>query len=313
MHVLSAEQIMARLPMRRLIESLRLAFGRECFAPVRQVAKVPGGAQQERLFLCMPAFDSRGAGAVKLLTVFPDNVARGLANIQAVIVAFSEQGTPLAVLDGTVVTRMRTGAASALASSYLSREDSAHLVIIGSGSLAPYMALAHCAVRPIRRVSICARSPQRGAITAAAIRSMVHPAVEVGYAESTAAAVVGADIVCCATSSPTPVLRGEWLAAGAFVDLVGSFSATTREADDAVVQRSRIFVDTFAGAMAEAGDILDPLARGVIDRSRLEGELADLVCARAVGRKTRDEITLFKSVGTAIEDLAAAQMLVADL
>lgn len=123
-------------------------------------------------------------------------------------------------------------------------------------------------------------------------------------------AVATADIVSCATNSATPVLVGKWLNPGAFVDLVGSFSPSKREADDDVILRSRIFVDTFEGALSEAGDIIDPLARGIIDRQRLEGELADLVSGRVTGRSSPDEITLFKSVGTALEDLAAAQMIV---
>ena len=124
--------------------------------------------------------------------------------------------------------------------------------------------------------------------------------------------VRAADIVTCATSSPTPLVAGRWLKTGTFVDLVGSFSPTTREADDDVVRRARIFVDTFEGALAEAGDLIDPIARSVIDRGRIEGELADLVTGRVVGRRTAEEITLFKSVGTALEDLAATQLLLAD-
>ena len=119
-----------------------------------------------------------------------------------------------------------------------------------------------------------------------------------------------ADIVCCATSSATPVLRGQWLKPGTFVDLVGGFTPSRREADDDVVRHARIFVDTFAGALVEAGDILEPLARGVIARERIEAELADLVCGRARGRVSGEEITVFKSVGTAIEDLAAARLVV---
>jgi ornithine cyclodeaminase len=124
------------------------------------------------------------------------------------------------------------------------------------------------------------------------------------------AAVASADIISCATSSATPLLAGRLLRPGVFVDLVGSFSPSRRESDDDVVRRSRIFVDTLEGAMAEAGDILDPLRRGVIDRQKIEGELADLVRGRVSGRASRDEITLFKSVGTALEDLATAQLAV---
>src|SRR5437868_9077302 len=152
MLVLNAEQIRALAPMPRLIECLREAFHAESFVPPRQVVKVPGGAG-DRLFLAMPAFDLKGGGAVKLATLFPDSVSSRLPAIQAAIVVFCDTGTPVALLDGTLVTRLRTGAASALASTYLSRADSSHLVVIGTGTLSPYMALAHCAARPITRIS----------------------------------------------------------------------------------------------------------------------------------------------------------------
>jgi ornithine cyclodeaminase len=132
----------------------------------------------------------------------------------------------------------------------------------------------------------------------------------VSVAESVEGAVAAADIVTCATTSKTPVLLGRWLKRGVFVDLVGSFKPSTREADDDVVLRSRIFVDTFEGALAEAGDLLDPLERGVLSRERIEGELADLVSGRVTGRANPDESIVFKSVGTAIEDLAAVQLIV---
>jgi alanine dehydrogenase len=308
MQILSAAEIRRCAPMPRLIESLREAFQKDCLVPVRQVVHLPGGSG-ERLFLGMPAFEPTGAGAVKLVTYFPDNRASGLPTIQAVIVVFSERGTPQAVLDGALVTRLRTGAASALASSYLSREDSAHLVIIGTGALAPEMALAHCAVRPIRRVTVCGRRPERAAATAEAMRAVLE-GTEVIVGQSVEAAAASADIVSCATSSAAPVLCGAWLRPGTHVDLVGSFTPAAREADDAVMRGSRIFVDTFEGALSEAGDLLDPLARGVIDRAQIEAELADLARGRVQGRAARSEITVFKSVGTALEDLAAARMIV---
>ncbi len=310
MRVFRAEEIQKLITPRSLVEVLRRAFQADLVCPPRQIVAVPGSTQQ-RLCLIMPAFDGSGAGAVKLVTVFPGNAARALPTIQAAILLFSEDGTPVAMLDGTIVTRLRTAAASALASTFLSRQDSAHLVIIGTGSLAPHMAAAHAAVRPIRRISICGRREAAAERTAAAIRLMVKPEVEVLTASSVETAVASADIVSCVTSSATPVLTGRWLREGTFVDLVGGFSPDKREADDDVMRRSRIFVDTFEGAMTEAGDILDPLSRGVIARERVEAELADLVSGRHVGRVTDKELVTFKSVGTAIEDLAAAQAVLA--
>jgi alanine dehydrogenase len=309
MLVLNSEKICRLVSMPLLIRCLEKAFLAECHVPSRQITKIPGG--EGRLLLSMPAFDLQGAGAVKLATVMPENPSKGVPTIQSVIVVFSKEGMPMALLDGTIVTKLRTGATSALASSYLSRSDSTHLVIIGTGALAPYMAMAHALTRPIRRISICGRLPERAAATAEQVRVLVSHDIKVLVSSSIEAAVGTADIVTCATSSATPVLAGAWLRPGIFVDLVGSFSSCKREADDDVIRRSRIFVDTLDGALSEAGDILDPLSRAVITRERIEGELGDLVSGRVIGRTSDDEITLFKAVGSAMEDLAASQLIVA--
>jgi len=308
--ILDAAQIVRLAPMARLVACLEAAFRRDWVAPARQLVELPGRAAQRR-FLIMPAFEPGGGGAVKLLSIFGDNAERGLPTIQAAIVVFSDSGAAVAILDGTMVTRLRTGAASAVAAQYLARPDSAHLVLMGTGALAPYMALAHSTVRPIRRISVWGRRTERAAATVEAVRAMVPDATVVAV-HSPEKAVAQADIVCCATSSPTPILAGRWLRPGTFVDLVGSFLPTMREADDDAVRCARLFVDTQAGAFAEAGDILDPLARGVLKRAQVEGDLADLVCGRVRARASAGEITLFKSVGTAIEDLAAAQLIVAE-
>lgn len=282
--VLSGEEILDRLSMRQLIEQLRIAFRNPCICPGRQVAPLPGGSG-DRLLLYMPAFDPTGAAVVKLATVLPDNPGRSLPTIQAVLLVFSPAGTPVVVLDGATVTRMRTAAASALASSYLSRPDSAHLLVVGTGALAPYMAWAHCTIRPIRHVSVCGRNELRARTTAEEIRALVGAQVRVGLADSLEKAVAEADVISCATSSVAPFLRGAWIRQGTFIDLVGSFSPVKREADDEAVRRSRLFVDTFEGALSEAGDLLDPIRRGVIGRERVEGELADLVAGRVTGRE----------------------------
>jgi alanine dehydrogenase len=309
MLVLTADDILSLAPMPRVITCLEDAFRKDWIVPPRQVADLPGGEGQ-RLLLSMAAFDPSGSGAVKLATVFPDNRTKSLPSIQAALVVFSETGTPIALLDGAIVTQLRTGAASALASSFLSRQDSAHLVVIGTGALAPYMVLAHCTARRIKRVSIWGRRRANAASTVESIRELV-PDVAVDVSKSLENSVATADIVCCATRSSTPILEGRWLSPGTFVDLVGSFSPACRESDDDVVLRSRIFVDTSEGAFTEAGDILDPLARGVITKDKIEGDLFDLVRGRVKGRRLEDEILLFKSVGVAIEDLAVAQLIVA--
>jgi ornithine cyclodeaminase len=292
-----------------VVEALRQVFRKGGVVAVRTPSEMPGDSP-DRLFVSMLAMDRDGGPVIKLLTILPENRDKGLLTVQGAIVVFGETGTPLAILDGTVVTHLRTGAASALASEYLSREDSSHLVIMGTGAIAPTVALSHCAVRPIKRVSVWGRTPEKASATAAAIRERLADGVDVAVTNQIEQAVASADIVSCSTSSPTPILAGKWLKAGAHVDLIGSFQPTKRESDDDVVLRARIFVDTLQGALHEGGDVVDPLARGIIDRSRIEGQLEDLVCGRVKGRVSDDEITMFKSVGTAIEDLATARMVV---
>ncbi len=311
MLILTSDQIRSLAPIPELIEALRIEFGHSAIAHPRQVLSVPGGAGDRQL-LCMPSFSQQGGGMVKLSTVYPDNPVRDKPTIQGVIVVFDADGAPAAILDGGTVTKLRTGAASALASSFLSREDSSHLAILGTGALAPFMAQAHCAVRPIKDICVWGRDVRNSEATAAHIRELVDPGIHVHTAESAEHAAANADIVSCATSATAPVLAGRWLRSGTFVDLVGSFSPNKRESDDDVVRGLRIFVDTFEGTLAEAGDLLDPLRRGVIDRDRIEGELADLVRHVVKGRRDAHEIIVFKSVGTALEDLAAAKLILAN-
>ncbi len=307
MLVLDEAAVRAAAPLGALIDRLELAFAERAVVPDRHIVEVPGGAG-DRVFAAMPAFDMSGAGMVKILTSFPDNRPSAAPRVQGVVIVLSDCGTPIAVLDGTTLTHLRTGAASALASRFLSRPDSAHLVIIGDGAIAPTLASAHCRVRPIRKITVCGRTVDRAARTVADI-SRLNPGLEVVLAGDVAQAVSEADIVSCATNSATPVLHGRWLRKGAFVDLIGSSSPIRREADDDVVLMSRIFVDTFAGAMTEAGDILDPLRRGIIQSDRIEGELSDLVQRRVAARNDDQEIIMFKSVGAAIEDFAAARLI----
>lgn len=309
MLVLNAEQIRSMAPVPRLVEALRKTFAAGGITTVRTPTQIPGNSA-DRLFVSMLAMDESGGPVIKLLTILPENRPKGLVTVQGAIVVFSKTGVPIAILDGTVVTQLRTGAASALASQYLSREDSSHLVIAGTGSLAPLMAASHAAVRPIKRISVWGRRKVQAEVTVEAIRTRVPNSIKIDVTESLEESVATADIVSCSTSSPVPILFGNWLKSGTHVDLVGSFQPTKRESDDAVVLRSRIFVDTYHGALHEGGDVVDPISRGVISRERIEGELSDLASGRVQGRRSREEITMFKSVGTAIEDLAAARMLV---
>jgi len=301
----SAAEVHAALDYRTLAAALREAFREGCVAPLRHVHDVTG--EGDRLLL-MPAWHpGRGLG-VKLVTVFPRNRARGAATVSALYVLLDGvTGHPRALIDGEALTLRRTAAASALASTYLARKDSATLLVIGTGALAPHMARAHCALRPITSLLLWGRSLERAQALAALMRDEGLPAQALADLQS---GLGQADMVSCATTATEPVLRGTLIRPGTHVDLVGGFTPQMREADDTLIARAEIFVDTYAGALKEAGDLVQPLASGMLARERVRAELAELVAGAHPGRKSATEITLFKSVGTALEDLCAAQMVV---
>lgn len=298
-----AADVHAALPWPALVEALRAAFAAGAEAPVRSSYAVT--SEGDRLLL-MPAWRAGEDIGVKLVTVFPRNLANGLASVSALYVLLNgATGHPLALIDGEAITLRRTAAASALASGYLSRADSKCLLVIGTGALAPYMAAAHCAVRTIVSVLVWGRSPERARTLAADLAISGLPAAPVASLED---GLAQADIITCATTAREPVLHGALVRPGTHVDLVGAFTREMRESDDALVSRAEIFVDTFAGALTEAGDLVQPLAAGTLERKRIRAELADLVAGRDPGRRDRLDVTLFKSVGTALEDLCAARL-----
>ena len=295
--------IHAALDYPSLISALRAAFAAGAEAPVRAShAVTPAG---DRLLL-MPAWRHGGDIGVKIVTVFPRNPAHGLASVSALYVLLDgASGHPVALLDGEALTLRRTGAASALASTYLSRPEARVLLVVGTGRLAPYMVEAHRAVRPIERVLVWGR---RAARAEALAFELGEKGVAARAAADLDAALAEADIVTCATTAREPVVPGKSVRDGTHVDLVGGFTREMREVDDALVQRAALYVDTFAGALAEAGDLVQPIERGVLAREQIRAELADLVIGRASGRRDASAVTLFKSVGTALEDLAAARL-----
>lgn len=304
----AADEIDRLLDFPALIEALRDAFRADIETPLRHhhaIAREDG----EAALLLMPAWTKERSGSflgTKTVTVFPGNLAKGLGSVAGTYLLMSgETGEPLVTIDGHRLTLWRTAAASALASTYLAREDAEHLLLVGAGALAPYLARAHAAVRPIRKVSIWNRSPTRAERLAAELASEAFTTEIVANAE---AAAREADIVTCITLSQTPVVSGDWLKPGAHLDLVGAFRPNAREADDAAVRRAWIYVDTRKGALKEAGDLVMPMAAGILQESAILGDLAELCRGQATGRLSPEEITLFKSVGTAIEDLAAAML-----
>jgi ornithine cyclodeaminase len=214
-------------------------------------------------------------------------------------------GEPRALIDGQRLTLWRTAAASALAATYLARADASRLLVIGAGALAPFLARAHCAVRPIREIRIWNRTPANAERVAEALRSEGRAATATGDLD---ASIGWADIVSSATISPTALVKGALLRPGAHLDLVGAFTPQMRESDDAAIRRARVFVDTRAGATEEAGDIVQPLASGALAGKDILADLAELARGEKDGRTGGAEITLFKSVGAALEDLAAGRL-----
>ncbi|MBV9517477.1 MAG: ornithine cyclodeaminase family protein [Hyphomicrobiales bacterium] len=312
MRVISAEEIDAALSFPVLIEALRRAFGAKLDAPERHHHEVARAGETATLLL-MPAWtgtDERPSYlATKLATVFPGNAARGRPSVYATTVLLDgETGEPLAAMDGTRLTLWRTAASSALAASYLAPQDASRLLVVGAGALAPFLMRAHAAVRPIGEARIWNRNAARAKETAERIhressRRGRAPLIEA--ADDLEAAARAADIITCATLSRTPLIKGEWLKEGAHLDLVGAFNLEMREADDEALRRARLFVDTKA-ALKEGGDVAVALRDGAIAASHVAGDLASLVRGATKGRSSPREITAFKSIGAAIEDLAAA-------
>jgi ornithine cyclodeaminase len=303
MRFLSADEIDAALDFPALIDALASAFRGGLSAPPRHHHVVPVEGGPDATHLLMPAW-GQGMLGVKIVNVFPGNGARGLPAVQGVYVLQNgKTGETLAVLDGTRLTLWRTAAASALAARHLARADARRLTLVGAGALAPFLARAHASVRPIRDIVVWNHRPEGARTLAARLADAgFHATAE----EDLERAVAQADVISAATLSTAPLIRGAWLKAGQHVDLVGAFNMTMREADDLALQRARVFVDTPA-ALSEGGDVAQAIRARALAKSAVVADLAALANG-APGRGSDDEITLFKSVGASIEDLAAAAL-----
>lgn len=308
MRIVSADDVARVLTPGALVDALQEAFRADIEVPPRHVHMVPQPSGNEAKLLLMPAWTNSGERLTgcKVVSVYPDNARIDKPSVYGSYLLMSgETGEPLALIDGTALTAWRTAAASALAARYLAREDAEHLVMIGAGALSAHLIRAHSAVRPIKRVTLWNRTRSRAVSTAFALHAAgIEPLIE----DDLEAAVRTADIVSCATLSSEPLIQGKWLKRGAHVDLVGAFTPKMREADDEAVRRARVYVDVRASAPKGSGDIAIPLRKKIIKPSDIQGDLFELCRGEASGRKRKDEITLFKSVGTAIEDLAAAML-----
>lgn len=313
MQILNPEVVAENLPWNALVDQLERAFAGGIVTPPRHHHAVER-QDGEATMLLMPAWEDQGKQpgylGVKMVNVFPQNANRGMPAISGVyLLSDGATGQPLACIDGSELTRRRTAAASALAARYLAREDAETLVVLGTGKLAPMLIEAHASVRPIRRVVVYGRNLGKAEDLARLYSgySKGQAAFEsVTATDNLAAAVPEADIVSAATLSTQPMIQGEWLKPGTHVDLVGAFRKDMRETDSECVARSDVFVDSYAGAKGEAGDLHFAVKDGVFAMEKIQAELSELARGTHTGRSSDDAITLFKSVGVSLEDLAAA-------
>ena len=301
MKVISAAELAGIADYKSIVEALRDGFKADIETPVRHHHEISNVST----LLLMPAWSKAWAG-LKTVVVKTDNAAMNLPTVQAsYLLIDNATGAAVALLDGTELTRRRTAAASALAADYLARPDASNLVIVGAGALGAHFVKAHAAVRDIKKVFIYNRTIDKAEKLSAELKREGVDAVAVSDLEK---AVRQADIVSCVTTSTAPVVKGEWLKPGTHVDLAGAFKPAMRETDGDVVAKSRVFVDTRHGAEAEAGDLLQARDEGKFDFKNIQADLHELCRGTVKGRKTAAEITLFKSCGSAVEDLAAAIM-----
>jgi alanine dehydrogenase len=307
--LLTEEHVRSILPMADLIACMESALGRfssgEVQQPVRTVLNV--GPQQHWWGL-MPAYVNQPPimGA-KVVTVFNSNADRGLHTHQAMIVLFDpDTGTLQAVMDGRYITEARTGAVSAVSARYLSRADASTLAIVGTGVQARSHLHAFKDVRQIREVRVW--SPRRASRERFVRDVQPHAGMPVHAADSAEEAVRGADLVVLATASPQPVVSMRWIAPGSHIVSVGAPRPDQREIDPALTARARLFVDSKAAALAESGDIIMGIAEGRFGPDHIAGELGELVLGRVEGRRSDEEVTIFKSLGMAVEDVVTADL-----
>jgi ornithine cyclodeaminase/alanine dehydrogenase-like protein (mu-crystallin family) len=291
----TAEQL-AQVSYGDYVEALREGFKSAVTTPHRVVHDTSAVAT----LLLMPAWNKAFTG-IKTVTVKSDNSAQGLPTVQgSYLLIDNATGAPVALMDGTELTRRRTAAASALAADYLARKDASTLLLVGAGALAPHFAGAHKAVRGIKRVMIYNRNVVKAQAVSEALGAEVVSDLEQAVGE--------ADIISGITSSDQPIIRGAWVKPGTHIDLAGAYKPNMRETDGAAVAMARVYVDTREGVAIEAGDLIQAEIEGHFKFNDIQGDLSQLCQGTMIGRKTDAEVTLFKSCGTALEDLAAAAM-----
>lgn len=312
MLIITRAELQRLVSMESAIDAVSAAFVQlscgQADVPLRQHLAVPPA---DGLALVMPAYLAEsGALGVKLLTLFPNNAGGELPVIQAMVMVFdTTDGQALALMDGTYLTALRTGAASGVATRHMAREDAHTLAIFGAGATALHQVWAVCAVRPIQRIVIVNRSAERAARLAEALRTFGAPIpLDIQIAASASAVLAQADVVCLATAASTPLFDDADVRRGTHINGIGSYTAAMQELPGATVARARVVVDQRAAAWAEAGDLVIPRQQGLINEDHVVGELGEVVVGDVAGRLSEHDITFFKSVGNAAQDVAVAQL-----
>ncbi len=307
LRILSCEDVRRALPMRQAIEAMKGAFAQlstgQADVPLRVALNVP---RHDGVTLFMPAYlATDDQMAIKIVSVFDDNPAQGLPLIHAlVVVVDATTGRPAAVMDGTYLTALRTGAASGAATDLLAREETHVVAVFGAGAQGRTQLEAVCAVRPIQEVWIHDVAPERAAAYAAEMSQQLSLPVRV--AETPAEAVCQADVICTATTSTRPVFTDADVRAGTHVNAIGAYTPQMQEIPAETVLRAKVVIDHRKASLAEAGDLLIPLRQGLMTEDHIYAELGEIAAGLKPGRTSPEEITLFKSVGVAVQDVAAA-------
>lgn len=311
MRILARQDIEKLISMRDVIAIMEGVFAalarKEVVVPERTVLSLEG---TDNSILFMPGYLTKSGGiGLKAVSVFPTNAARGIPTISAqILLCDSGTGEAKAILEGGYITALRTAATTAVATKHLARENADSLGVFGAGVQARSQIEAHLEVKPLKRITIYDPNTQKAAVLVQHIQSLRGSACECAAAKSPQELPATSDILITATTSHTPVFEGRSLKEGTHINAIGSFKPGVREVDDTTITRSRIFVDSYEHALKEAGDLIIPLKNCIISENDIRGELGDLVLGRKKGRESPEQITFFKSVGMAVQDIAVAEV-----
>ena len=308
MKVYDRENVASSLQYGILIEALRKAFSSKITAPERVQHTIKNKNGSDATLLLMPAWKIGEHIGIKIVSVFPENTTNNMNAVHAnYFLVNANDGKPVAVMDGTELTLRRTACASALAADYLVKKNVDTLLMIGTGNLAPHMIKAHCVVRNYSRILIWGRNEEKAERLALSLNIKDK---EILAKNDLKEALNVADVISCATLTQKPLIMGDWIKPGQHLDLVGAFTPDMAEADSKAIAMSKVVVDTYEGALSESGELINALKEGRIKKEHILSDLRELVLEEKKIRKDSNDITLFKSVGTALEDLAAAELVI---